>query len=907
MSAADFTVINTNDLGVGSLRSAITNANANFATAPHRILFSLPTNATTIFLSNTVTISVPMLIDGSSQSNFAGAPLVELNGVRAGSANSGLTLNSSNITVRALVINRFPLDGITISSGRSIHVEGCYIGTDRTGTNNAANRRDGVFITTSIGNVVGGTNASQRNVIAGTNLAAAVCLLDPGAPGNFILGNFIGVGADGVTRLRNQYHGLQVDNSPSNQIGGLVAGAGNVISGNDAVGIYLISANARANVIQGNLVGLDASGTVVVSNGVDGIIVEGGSYNLIGGPDPGARNVISGNGAAAINIKAGGLFNTVQGNYLGTDITGRLSRGNRLPCLVLTAAVSNQIGGTVSALRNVIAGNWGTGLLLSTNSTGNMVQGNFIGVDVTGTNALANGVVGLAVDSAWANTIGGAVAGAGNVISGNTNHGIYITGGAGTNNSVAGKLLGTDATGTKAISNQWSGVALTASGNRIGGTTVAARNVISGNSQDGVQLVGTTATGNTIQGNLIGVDVTGGKVLANGQEGVRLNAAPSNTVGGTLTGAGNIISHNGDLGIYVTGSAATGNVIQGNYVGTDITGTKSFGNTWDGIYVEGAAGTIIGGTTAGAGNVISANSARGIYLRAGASRTTIQGNYIGTKADGVSALGNGNHGIDIEAGSTNNLIGGTVANAGNRVAFALTVFSGVRVLSNSFNNAILGNCVFSNGGLGIELVGASGVNTNDACDADLGGNNLQNFPVLSSAIVGTSGNIEIGGSLNSVASRSYRVQFFASPACDPSGYGEGQIFLGDTLVALGASCSINFTNTLAVSVPVGYFVTATATDPANNTSEFSACVPVVALPRLAVARSTTNQHQAVISWAWTNGAPTPGLVLKESDTLSRPLAQWWPVTNGIVPVNSTNWLYRGMLSNENRFYKLTLP
>ena len=905
MQGDDFTVLNTNDVGVGSLRSAITNANANFATAPHRILFNLPTNSTTIFLSNTVTIAVPMLIDGSSQPNYAGAPIVELNGTRASSANSGLTLNSSNTIVRALVINRFPQDGVTISSGRSNHVEGCYIGTDRTGTNNAANRRDGIFINASVGNVIGGTNTSQRNVIGGTNLYAAICLLDAGAPGNIILGNFIGLGADGVTRLRNQYHGFQVDNCPSNQIGGLVAGAGNVISGNDAIGVYLIGTSAKANVIQGNLIGLDATGTVVVSNGVDGITVEGGSYNQIGGTNSGARNVISGNGASGINIKAGATNNTAQGNYLGTDITGRLSRGNHLPCLVISGASNNQIGGTVNGARNVIAGNWGTGLLLSTNSSGNVVQGNLIGLDATGTNALANGLAGLAVANAWGNTIGGTVTGAGNVISGNTNHGIYMTGGMATNNLVAGNYIGTDVTGTKGIGNNWSGILSDAGGNWIGGTTAPACNVISGNAQDGIQLLGNAANNNTIQGNFIGVDVTGGKALANGLEGVRLNGSPFNTVGGSATGVGNIISGNGDVGIYVTGASTAGNAIQGNFIGTDVTGTKALGNYNRGIYLEQAVSNTIGGTLSGAGNLISGGYSFGILLT-NSLWNTIQGNSIGTKVDGVSSLPNAYHGIDLQVGSSNNLIGGTAANAGNRLAFAPSPFCGVRVRDGAANNAILGNAIFSNGGLGIDI-STNGVTLNDNCDPDLGGNMQQNFPVLASAIVGMGSNIEISGSLNSVANKAYRVQFFASPSCDSSGYGEGQIFLGDTLVTLGASCSLNFTNTLAVMVPVGYSVTATATDPANNTSEFSTCVRVVPLPKLALARSSTNQHQSVISWVWTNGAPTPGLVLKESDTLTRPLAQWWPVTNGIVALNSTNWSYRGMQSNANRFYKLTLP
>ena len=125
-------------------------------------------------------------------------------------------------------------------------------------------------------------------------------------------------------------------------------------------------------------------------------------------------------------------------------------------------------------------------------------------------------------------------------------------------------------------------------------------------------------------------------------------------------------------------------------------------------------------------------------------------------------------------------------------------------------------------------------------------------------------------------------------------------------MTVGASCATNFSVNLPASVLAGYYVTATATDPANNTSEFSAGIPVRPLPTLRSAVAATNQNQPTISWTWTNTGA--GLVLKESDSIARPLAQWWTASNGVVfQLNPTNWLYKPALTNDHRFYKLTLP
>ena len=200
----------------------------------------------------------------------------------------------------------------------------------------------------------------------------------------------------------------------------------------------------------------------------------------------------------------------------------------------------------------------------------------------------------------------------------------------------------------------------------------------------------------------------------------------------------------------------------------------------------------------------------------------------------------------------------------------------------------------ANGGLGIDL-GDYQTTTNDICDADVGANRLQNFPVLTQAVSGNG--IGVRGALNSKPNSVFALQFLASPGCDPSGYGEGQILLGQTTLATGASCATNFVAALPGSIPAGYVVTATATDSANNTSEFSACVTVVTAPSLAITAAAN--HQLNLAWS----ISPSGFVLKQTDSLSPPI-QWTTATN--VPVlNNGQLTVTVSPTTGSRFYRLS--
>ena len=286
------------------------------------------------------------------------------------------------------------------------------------------------------------------------------------------------------------------------------------------------------------------------------------------------------------------------------------------------------------------------------------------------------------------------------------------------------------------------------------------------------------------------------------------------------------------------------------------------------------------------------------------SWNTIQGNFIGVAADGSIALGNGNgfagfHAVEIQAGSHDNIIGGSLPGAGNRIAFAPFTnginFAGIRARDGSTNNLLSGNSIFSNGGLGIDLGSVYLVTTNDNCDADIGANMLQNFPVLTQAVSGNG--IGVRGTLNSKPSSAFLLQFFASPVCDSLQYGEGQIFLGEKSVATDGGCNASFVAKLTGAVPPGFVITATATDGANNTSEFSACVPVVAAPALSISAAAT--HQVNLVWS-TN---VTGFVLKQTGSLSPPIL-WNAVTNTPVVANS-QFIVSLPVATTNNFYTLS--
>jgi hypothetical protein len=392
-------------------------------------------------------------------------------------------------------------------------------------------------------------------------------------------------------------------------------------------------------------------------------------------------------------------------------------------------------------------------------------------------------------------------------------------------NKVIGNWIGTDVTGTQYLGTDFSAVQILGSNNHVGGTDPADHNVIVGANSGGSATLDLEVGGsNVIQGNHVGVNAAGTAPLTTSplpSYGISMTAAAhDNQIGGTTPGARNVVFANAPL---LLGSGSHHNTIQGNYIGTDATGTVGFGASV-GIFSNNAPhDDLIGGSAAGAGNVISGNVI-GIVFTDGAAAHTVMGNFIGTDPTGLLPVPNTAHGIEIQSPSAGSVIGGVNAGEGNTIAFN----GGPGILADFSTSyagwTIRGNSIHSNAGLGFDL-GGSGVDPNDLGDADDGPNRLQNFPIVSSVtpLGPTGGSTQIHGILHSSPSTLFDLDFYANPACSnfPREFLEAETYIGSTQVTTDGSGKFEYDVTLPVAVEAGARVTATATDPAGNTSEFS--------------------------------------------------------------------------------------
>ena len=378
---------------------------------------------------------------------------------------------------------------------------------------------------------------------------------------------------------------------------------------------------------------------------------------------------------------------------------------------------------------------------------------------------------------------------------------------------VAGNFIGTDPAGTAARPN-YDGVAIESQDNTVGGIAPADRNVISGNLVRGV--IFDFDDGSAVRGNFIGTDRTGTLALGNG-EGIHSFAlATNNFIGGAAAGARNVISGNG-TGMTIS---STGFFIQGNHIGTDATGTVAVPNTGNGLFLNNGSGNIVGGTGPTAGNIISGNGSSGLVLGS-AGQNFIVGNRIGVSVLG-EPLGNGGSGIvlfDSSGGTVDNEIGSTLPDAANIVAYngedGISIGDGTAV-----RNAIRRNSIYRNAELGIDL-GDDGATANDGGDVDLGPNGLQNFPLLRSVVSG-GGNTTILGAFRGAPNTTFVLEFFSNP-CNfrPRDFLEGETFLGESVVNTDGNGFAPINAVLPVTVEAGAPVSATATDPVGNTSEFA--------------------------------------------------------------------------------------
>ena len=813
---------------------------------------------------------------------------------------SGMTVGGTNSAAGSVfpgnVISGNGSAGVFLTGTSNNVVQGNDIGLNAAGTAAVANADSGIYVVSgSSSNLIGGTAAGARNVISG-NVNYGIYVSDPGTKNLVVQGNYIGTDPHGATAIGNGFSGIGIWGAATNiLVGGTNAGAENLISGND-YGISVGDAGTGGVQIYGNYIGVASNGVAALPNTGIGVYLELGTQNnSIGGTLPGQGNLISGNGSDGVQLyNYGTSFNTIQGNYIGTTKTGLSPLGNGGSAVSFFYGASNTLGGTTAAARNLLCASKDEGVFIyyANNET---IQGNYIGVGVDGATPMGNGLTGqftepgiYALVSA-SNLIGGAVAGAGNVISAGGNDAVQFYGSGADYNVVQGNYIGTTATGLTAVGNGASGVSFLygPQSNTVGGATAAARNVISGNTGVGVYMAG--ASNIAIQGNYVGVGADGTTPMGNGGVGVYLDTGESNLIGGTVAGDGNVISDNGGDGIQIrdvntvynvvqgnlvgttkTGtnalgnlqsglsllygaqsntiggstaaarnvftastydgvyiSGASNNIVQGNYIGTDSTGLHGFGNGYEGIVLNGAsAGNQIGGPTAGQGNVIADSTFHGIYISdAGTTGNLIQGNDIGVGADGVTALGNAEQGIILQAGASSNVVGLALNGSGAGNIIAYNTYEGIIVYdAATVGNVLRGNSIHDNGALGINLEGGTEdgyfVTANHPGGAVPGPEDLQDYPVLTTAAV-AGGATTIYGTLNSTANRGFLVDVYRNTIPDPSGHGEGQVYVGKANLTTDAGGN-GFFALAAAGALTGQYFTATATDATTgDTSEFA--------------------------------------------------------------------------------------
>jgi hypothetical protein len=730
-----------------TLRGAIQEANAN--AGADTITFSLLTPfRVTLNATGLPPITSPVTIDGTTLPGFSpsGGTIVRVDGV---SNTTGLSYGldvqpgGAGTKIKGLEIDRFSLAGVRLASSSNT-VSGNYIGTTAASTVNCA---AGVSCSTNVGvsiedgsnNTVGGTATADRNVLSNNaSYGVQVTTISGSASGNTIAGNYVGTNVSGSAALPNGY-GFVVTNSfgPSDPtgttIGGTAAGAGNVISGNSNNGIDLAIGSTT---VAGNIVGLNPTGATAVPNsGTAGVYLSGAASAVIGGVSAASRNIISGNGQEGIESTFTTGTITVQNNYIGTDITGTVRRGNQFAGVYLSSITGAVIDSNVISGNSVCCG----GNQMQVDSTeGAQITNNLIGFRPDGSTLITGADTGLSMNSTVDTTVSG------NTIGGNTSYGIYA--GSTDNLVITNNKVGTDIGGTLARGNG-TGIQVDSSSQAVIGAS-GAGNLVSANTTYGIVLSSTVDS--SVKANRVGTDVTGANALNNGLTTVWLNNSSRIDVGGTSAGDGNVIGGVPpaccEAGIYL--SSADDNRILGNRVGVNAVGGP-LANNWVGIYVDSGSDVnqIGDGTSAGA-NLIANNADAGIAV-AGGRGNRVRANSISANGllgidlnqDGVTANDTG----DPDTGSNRlqnfPILATSASNAGGtQVTGSLNSRPNRSYVLDFFSN---GSCDTSGNGEGQVYLGSKTVSTDGSGNVSYSANLAGSAPAASS-VTATATDVALG-------------------------------------------------------------------------------------------------------------------------------------------------------------------
>ncbi|HVR49278.1 MAG TPA: DUF4347 domain-containing protein, partial [Pseudorhodoferax sp.] len=787
------------------------------------------------------------------------------------SGDDGIWIQSSNNTIggsTAADRNVIGLDGrsdittygILVTVGNGNQILGNYVGVNASGTTGFTGVQSGIWV-----NSANAANTRiENNLVSGAG-DIGVGINTSGA-GTQVLNNRIGINAAGT--------GL-ISTTATSAIVVYASGSGMVVSGN-WIGSTLLSgitvqSGTSGITMQGNRMGTDLAGTANWGGQQSGIRVSGDNH-LIGGTTPGQGNTIAyasqqGTGADAISVLAGTGHAILGNSIYGTRVTsGALGID-----LGQNGVTANDTGDADTGANNLQ--NYPVLALARTNGSGsfeitgsiNSTANTYLRIELfANTSTSADG---YGEGQTWLGFVNVLTDGAGNAsfsttLGATVAVGAYIS--ATATKSVAGYGSFSDtsefARSVVAISTVQNTLVVTTAADTTDGDTTSLSTLLANKGADGFISLreALIAINNTPAGSLptlVNFAIAGAGVhtitlatelpaitqpvfidgrsddsfAANGSRpaivlvgngstgtwwGLQLSTGSS---GSTISG---LVVKGFATAIYI-GPDSSGNTIVGNYLGqlgTDGSLSGSATNNF-GINVRGA-NSVIGGTAAADRNIVSGNTNTNILLEnATAVGNRVLGNFIGTNASGTVTGSSGGYGVSTTAGASNNQIGGTGAGEGNLIAG--NAQQGIYMaISGGTGNAVLGNSIYSNSGLGIDL-GPSGVTANDTDDADTGANNLQNFPVLTLARTNGAGSFEITGTINSTADTYIRIELFANTANDPTGYGEGQTYLGFVNVLTNGSGNASFSTTLSATVAAGAFISATATKSVAGYGSFS--------------------------------------------------------------------------------------
>ncbi|NND70612.1 MAG: T9SS type A sorting domain-containing protein [Rhodothermales bacterium] len=744
-----------------TLRAAIQVSNSRGGSNP--IMFNIEGNGPhTINVTTELDqIVVPVVMDATTQPGYSGTPVVALQGA----GNVGLAISAGQSVIRGLAIGGFPIGIVNGGQGGNV-IEACHIGLDPSGTVAKPNGI-GITVQDTPDHRIGGDTMEQRNVISG-NTEQGVLVFGASSAGTVISGNYIGINATGITAVPNGIEGIKIDGSPNVTIGGSTEGARNVISGNATVGVLILGEAATGNIVAANYIGTNSNGDAALANGAEGVRVEKAANVVIGGETSGERNVISGNGAHGVYVVGPGADGArIKSNYIGVDATGSMALGNGILTGDATGhrgiwvlfANDIEIGGSTStpgiAPGNVVSDNAWNGIEVegglpgseSGSSNNARILGNIVGMDAAGVTLLANGRMesadGITISGEARDAIVGQAAG-GNAIATNEGVGVNLTRDANLSPSpdgahIAANIIGFTAAGDAVLGHTVFGISrnIDNATNLVGGISDVTIGGVAGEGNQIVSTIGIVVYGveserNEIRSNVIGL-------LANG------TVAPKDeefkgVVGISTLLADGVMIENNTVGGYGIGIelSSNKNILKGNFIGTNPQGTSARPNT-TGVRIPSAivgetfqfpvgGENIIGGTGSSEPNVISGNELRGVVIggrvvfnvftdsdaaiRAirsmeplddlvrglvgsidvdatlvesrsassrdmdGASDNLIIGNKIGTNLAGTAQIGNGQSGsaetlgigIGLQGGSRNLIIGNVISGNGFGVA-----------------------------------------------------------------------------------------------------------------------------------------------------------------------------------------------------------------------------------------------